>query len=28
MDGIVGLLGGGFFALLLAVILGWLELPW
>jgi len=28
MDGIVGLVMGGFFAFLLAIILGWLELPW
>jgi len=28
MDGIVGLLAGGFFGLLLAMLAGWLTLPW
>jgi len=28
MDGIVGLLTGGFFGLLLAMLAGWLTLPW
>jgi len=28
MDGIVGLLVGGFFGLLLAMLAGWLTLPW
>jgi len=28
MDGIAGLLTGGFFGLLLAMLAGWLVLPW